>query len=225
MAFLNNLTSRSPTARHRPMNRPVLTVEIGRLAREKERAFNRLAQHARRIQAAHRYVTVRPARIRVGLPVERVPGGEQVRQPFTSESEHVAERVEGPPDDELLAAQRQSLRRRPAGPARENWRSHWKRRPPRRKVLVMRMQEAGRRQAPACGLNGKAAPLPKPLAEVQYDFRYSPHRDLADRFLFLFQLRIEVNRARRARRRLQHAERESDDRALGAERRQRMPGA
>jgi hypothetical protein len=49
MAFLNNLTSRSSTARHRPMNRPVLTVEIGRLAREKERALNRFAQHSRRV--------------------------------------------------------------------------------------------------------------------------------------------------------------------------------
>jgi hypothetical protein len=49
MAFLNNLTSRSSTARHRPMNRPVLTVEIGRLSREKERALNRLAQHSRRV--------------------------------------------------------------------------------------------------------------------------------------------------------------------------------
>jgi hypothetical protein len=49
MAFLNNLTSRSLTARHRPMNRPVLTVEIGRLAREEERVFNRLGQQARRV--------------------------------------------------------------------------------------------------------------------------------------------------------------------------------
>src|SRR5215475_257370 len=143
----NNLARRSPATRHRSVNRPVLTIEIGRLAREEKGVLNRLGQQARRVQAADRNVAVRPARVWVGLPVVCIPGDEQVGQPFALESEQSAERVERTPDDELLAAQRQPFRRGPAGPGCENWRAHGERRPPRRKVFVARMQEAEWRQA------------------------------------------------------------------------------
>src|SRR5215813_15595044 len=103
----NNLAGRSPATRHRTVNRPVLTVEIGRLAREEEGVLNRLGQQARRVQAADGDVAVRPARVRVGLPVARIPGYEHVGQPFALESEQSAERIERAPGDELLAAQRQ----------------------------------------------------------------------------------------------------------------------
>ena len=79
MAPLNNLTGRPSATRHRPMNRPVLSIEIGRLAREEERVFNRFGEQARRIQAADGDVAVRSARVWVGLPVARIPGDEQVR--------------------------------------------------------------------------------------------------------------------------------------------------
>src|SRR5262249_60296372 len=126
----NNLARSSPATRHRSVNRPVLTVEIGRFAREEKGVVNRLGQQTRRVQAADSNVAVRPARVRVGLPVVCIPGGEQVGQPFAIESEQSAERVERTPDDELLASQRQSLRRGPAGPGRENWRAHGEGRPP-----------------------------------------------------------------------------------------------
>src|SRR5215468_6411874 len=99
----NNLVSRSPATRHRSVNRPVLTVEIGRLAGEENGVLNRLGQQARRVQGADRNVAVRPTRVRVGLPVVCIPGDEQVGQQFAIESEQSAERVERTPDDELFA--------------------------------------------------------------------------------------------------------------------------
>jgi hypothetical protein len=40
------------------MNHPISPIEIGRLAREEGRVFNRLGQQARRIQAADRDIAV-----------------------------------------------------------------------------------------------------------------------------------------------------------------------
>src|SRR5262245_57749324 len=89
----------------------------------------------------------------------------------------------------------------------------------------MRMQESERRTAASRRLSDKVALLPEPLAETQYDLRHSPHHQFADGFPFLFQFRLEANRSHCAERRLQHAERKRYERALRAERRQRMSGA
>ena len=64
MVPLNYLTGRPPAARHRPMNRPVLSIEIGRLACEEERVFIRYGEQAWRIQAADSDVAVCAARER-----------------------------------------------------------------------------------------------------------------------------------------------------------------
>src|SRR5207244_10218471 len=140
----------------------------GRLAGEEERVRHRFGQRAVRVAAADAGVAVGAAAEGIGLPVVRVRGVELRRDAAARHAEDRGERLDASLDDVTLG--QQAIGGVPARPTGHQRRARRRRRPPGRKVRVVRLDEL-------------EVVLPELLAKAKDDLDYVADFDAIERAL------------------------------------------
>src|SRR6185437_2343865 len=211
----------APPGGERAVHRSGPPLASRRFAGEEQRTTKRTRQLVGRTHPADELIAVRPARVGIVQPVVRPSPLDEPAHAARREAALAGERGDRALLDLFGRQLGEARRARAAVPANERRRADRIRRPPDWKILIAGEEKAQTVELLGAGLLGEPLARPEAFIQPQHDPHDLTHREPLQRLPFGAELRVELDRAGLAGRRLQDTERHGDDRGPSGDARTR----